>query len=70
MRREVNAGIAAVSRMIEKLETGDGNGTGMSSATASPADLHPGSDADRDSQGAVVPSTAATALHNSSSSTA
>lgn len=66
MRREVNAGIAAVSRMIEKLETQDG--TGPSSATASPANVHPGSDTD--SQGAVVPPTAATALHNASSSTA
>ncbi|EER98012.1 E3 ubiquitin-protein ligase RHF2A [Sorghum bicolor] len=67
MRREVNAGIAAVSRMMEKLETRDGTGP----SSASPANLHPGSDAD--SQGAVVvplPPTAATALHNASSSTA
>lgn len=66
MRREVNAGIAAVSRMIEKLETRDG--TGPSSATASPANIHSGSDAD--SHGAAVPPITATALHNASSSTA
>lgn len=66
MRREVGAGIAAVSRMIEKqLETRpDGSGTAPSSATASsPAHAHPGSDASS-SQGAAVPATPAAALNN------
>lgn len=34
VRREVNAGIAAVSRMMERLETRDGSGSGPSSATS------------------------------------
>lgn len=66
MRREVGAGIAAVSRMIEKqLETRpDGSGTAPSPATASsPAHAHPGSDASS-SQGAAVPATPAAALNN------
>jgi len=66
MRREVGAGIAAVSRMIEKqLETRDGSGTAPSSATASsPAHAHPGPDASS-SQGAAVPATPpAAALNN------
>lgn len=67
MRREVGAGIAAVSRMIEKqLETRpDGSGTAPSSATASsPAHAHPGSDASSQGQGAAVPATPAAALNN------
>ncbi|VAH30547.1 unnamed protein product [Triticum turgidum subsp. durum] len=34
VRREVNAGIAAVSRMMERLETRDGSGSGPSSASS------------------------------------
>lgn len=34
VRREVNAGLAAVSRMMERLETRDDNGTGPSSAAS------------------------------------
>lgn len=66
MRREVGAGIAAVSRMIEKqLETRDGSGTAPSSATASsPAHAHPGPDASSQGQGAAVPATPAAALNN------
>jgi E3 ubiquitin-protein ligase RHF len=67
MRREVGAGIAAVSRMIEKqLETRpDGSGTAPSPATASsPAHAHPGSDASSQGQGAAVPATPAAALNN------
>ncbi|KAG2545372.1 E3 ubiquitin-protein ligase RHF2A-like [Panicum virgatum] len=35
VRREVNAGIAVVSRMMERLDTRDGNGTGPSATSAS-----------------------------------
>lgn len=61
MRREVNAGIAAVSRMIEKLETRDGTGP----SSTSPANIHSGSDTDSQ---AAVPPKVATPLNNASSS--
>lgn len=59
MRREVNAGIAAVSRMIERLETRDGTGP----SSTSPANIRPASETD--GPGAIPPKLAT----DSSSST-
>ncbi|KAJ1287824.1 hypothetical protein BS78_02G040400 [Paspalum vaginatum] len=62
MRREVNAGIAAVSRMMERLETRDGTGPSSTSPVNTP------SASGTDGEGAVSP-TIPTALNESSSST-
>ncbi|XP_062189165.1 E3 ubiquitin-protein ligase RHF2A-like isoform X2 [Phragmites australis] len=61
VRREVNAGIAAVSRMMERLETRDGTGP----SSTSPTNIHSASDTNN--QGAV-PSKIATVVNDTSSS--
>jgi E3 ubiquitin-protein ligase RHF len=63
VRREVNAGIAAVSRMMERLETRDGTGPSSTSAT----NVH--SALDTNSQGASPPKVATVGNDASSSAT-
>uniref|UniRef100_A0A0A9EWK2 E3 ubiquitin-protein ligase RHF2A n=1 Tax=Arundo donax TaxID=35708 RepID=A0A0A9EWK2_ARUDO len=61
VRREVTAGIAAVSRMMERLETRDGTGP----SSTSPTNIHSASDTNN--QGAV-PQNIGTAVNDASSS--
>jgi len=63
VRREVNAGIAAVSRMMERLETRDGTGPSSTSAT----NVH--SALDTNNQGASPPKVATVGNDASSSAT-
>ncbi|OEL20388.1 E3 ubiquitin-protein ligase RHF2A, partial [Dichanthelium oligosanthes] len=63
MRREVNAGIAAVSRMMERLETQDGTGPSSTSTT----NIHSASDTNN--QGASPPKVATVVNDASSSAT-
>ncbi|TKW30520.1 hypothetical protein SEVIR_2G043900v4 [Setaria viridis] len=63
VRREVNAGIAAVSRMMERLETRDGTGPSSTSTT----NIHSASDTNN--QGASPPKVVAVVNDASSSAT-
>jgi E3 ubiquitin-protein ligase RHF len=68
VRNEVNAGIAAVSRMIERLETGEGTTQPTNSAahnTANAASVSAGDETERDVTSINVSSSAASGAGSS-----
>lgn len=71
VRREVNAGIASVSRMMERLETrGSNNGRTSDGPATSTSEVIPSTESSNERVTENNPTTAATSTSNTSASSA